>query len=129
MASTDPVRPLMELPLAQPRMVAEPRNLTLDAIRALAHPARMEVVAHIAARGPLCVCHLHEDLDYSQPAISKHLGVLRRAGLVESRREGRWVYYTVNEAAVDAAREYLDDLKASMHRPHIADHCDDPAGA
>jgi DNA-binding transcriptional ArsR family regulator len=65
----------------------------------------------------------------SQPAISKHLGVLRRAGLVESRREGRWVYYTVNEAAVDAAREYLDDLKASMHRPHIADHCDDPAGA
>jgi DNA-binding transcriptional ArsR family regulator len=127
MASIDPVRPLMELPLAQPRMVAEPRNLTLDAIRALAHPARMEVVAHIAARGPLCVCHLDEDLDYSQPAISKHLGVLRRAGLVESRREGRWVYYTVNEAALDAVREYLDDLKASMHRPHVADHCDDPA--
>jgi DNA-binding transcriptional ArsR family regulator len=126
MASTDPVRPLRELPLAQPRMVAEPRNLTLEALRALAHPARMELIAHIAARGPLCVCHLHEDLDYSQPTISKQLGILRKAGLVESRREGRWVYYEVNETALDAARGFLDDLQESMHRPHVADHCDDP---
>jgi ArsR family transcriptional regulator len=129
MASIDPVRPLFELPLAQPRVVAEPRNLTLEALRALAHPARMELVAHVAARGPLCVCHLDEDLHYSQSTISKHLSVLRRAGLVESRRDGRWVYYTVNEEALDAAREYLDDLKASMHRPHVADHCDEPTGA
>jgi DNA-binding transcriptional ArsR family regulator len=126
MASTDPVRSLLELPLAQPRMVAEPRNLTLEALRALAHPARMELIAHIAARGPLCVCHLHEDLDYSQPTISKQLGILRKAGLVESRREGRWVYYEVNETVLDAARGFLDDLQDSMHRPHVADHCDDP---
>jgi DNA-binding transcriptional ArsR family regulator len=128
MATIEPVRPLTELPLAQPRVVPEPRNLTLDALRALAHPGRLEVVAHIAARGPLCVCHLNEDLAYSQPTISKHLGVLRRAGLVESRREGRWVYYTVNETVLDAARDYLDDLKASIHRPHVADRCEDPAG-
>jgi DNA-binding transcriptional ArsR family regulator len=127
MATVEPVRTLSELPMAQPRVVPEPRNLTLDALRALAHPGRLEVVAHIAARGPLCVCHLNEDLPYSQPTISKHLGVLRRAGLVESRREGRWVYYTINEAVLDAARDYLDDLKASMHRPHVADHCEDPA--
>ena len=126
MASTDPVRPLLELPLAQPRMVAEPRNVTLEALRALAHPARMELIAHIAARGPLCVCHLHEDLDYSQPTISKQLGILRKAGLVESRREGRWVYYSVNETVLDAARGFLDDLGDSMHRPHVADHCADP---
>jgi ArsR family transcriptional regulator, arsenate/arsenite/antimonite-responsive transcriptional repressor len=130
MASIDPARPLTELPLAQPRMVvAAPRNVTLETLRALAHPARLEVVAHIAARGPLCVCHLHEDLDYTQPTLSKHLSVLRKAGLVESRREGRWVYYTVNEAALDAAYGYLEDLKASMHRPHVADHCDEPASS
>jgi DNA-binding transcriptional ArsR family regulator len=127
MAPIEPARPLTELPLAQPRMVAAPRNVTLESLRALAHPARLEIVAHIAARGPLCVCHLHEDLDYSQPTISKHLSVLRKAGLVESRREGRWVYYTVGEAALDAAHGYLEDLKASLHRPHVADHCDDPA--
>jgi ArsR family transcriptional regulator, arsenate/arsenite/antimonite-responsive transcriptional repressor len=126
MASMDRVAVVSELPMAQPRVVAEPRNLTLDALRALAHPARLEIVAHIAARGPLCVCHLREDLDYSQPTLSKHLSVLRKAGLVESRREGRWVYYTVGETALDAAYEYLEELKASIHRPHVADHCDDP---
>jgi ArsR family transcriptional regulator, arsenate/arsenite/antimonite-responsive transcriptional repressor len=126
MAATDPATLLSELPMAQPRVVAEPRNLTLEALRALAHPARLEIVAHIAARGPLCVCHLREDLDYSQPTLSKHLAVLRKAGLVESRREGRWVYYTVGEIALDAAHGYLEELKASMHRPHVADRCDDP---
>jgi DNA-binding transcriptional ArsR family regulator len=126
MASIDPIRPLVELPLAQPRMVAEPRNLTLEALRSLAHPVRMEIVAHIAARGPLCVCHLNDDLHYSQPTISKHLGVLRKAGLVEARRESRWVYYSVNETVLDAARGFLEDLRDSMHRPHVADHCADP---
>jgi ArsR family transcriptional regulator, arsenate/arsenite/antimonite-responsive transcriptional repressor len=125
MASIEPIRPLNELPMAQPRVVTAPRNLTLEVLRALAHPARMEVVAYIAARGPLCVCHLEEDLDYSQPTISKHLGLLRKVGLVESRREGRWVYYSVNEDVLDAARGYLDDLRESMHRPHVADHCDE----
>jgi ArsR family transcriptional regulator, arsenate/arsenite/antimonite-responsive transcriptional repressor len=126
MAPIDPARPLIELPLAQPRVIAEPRNLTLEALRALAHPARMEIVAHVAARGPLCVCHLNDDLSYSQPTISKHLGVLRRAGLLEARRDGRWVYYTVDERALDAAMGFLDDLKASMHRPHPADDCGEP---
>ena len=126
MASIEPIRPLNELPMAQPRLVTAPRNLTLEVLRALAHPARMEVVAYIAARGPLCVCHLEEDLDYSQPTISKHLSLLRKVGLVESRREGRWVYYSVNEDVLDAARGYLDDLRGSMHRPHAADHCEEP---
>ena len=129
MASIEPIRPLNELPMAQPRLVTAPRNLTLEVLRALAHPARMEVVAYIAARGPLCVCHLEEDLDYSQPTISKHLGLLRKVGLVDSRREGRWVYYSVNEDVLDAARGFLDDLRASMHRPHAADHCDEPGAS
>jgi DNA-binding transcriptional ArsR family regulator len=83
----------------------------------------MELVAHIAARGPLSIFHLTRDLDYSQSAISKHLGTLRRAGLVQSRREGRWVYYSVSETALDAAHGFLDDLKDSIHRPHVADDC------
>jgi ArsR family transcriptional regulator, arsenate/arsenite/antimonite-responsive transcriptional repressor len=129
MASMEPARPLIELPLAQPRVVAEPRNLTLETLRVLAHPARMEIVAHVAARGPLCVCHLNEDLPYSQPTISKHLSLLRRTGLLESRREGRWVYYTVNEPALDAALGFLEDLRDSIHRPHPADHCADPGAS
>jgi DNA-binding transcriptional ArsR family regulator len=112
--------------VARPRVVNEPRNLTLDVFRALADPVRLELVAHIAARGPICVCHLEEALAYRQPRISKHLGVLRRAGLVSTRREGNWVYYSANTEAVQIARDYLEDLQATMRIPHLADTCAEP---
>jgi ArsR family transcriptional regulator, arsenate/arsenite/antimonite-responsive transcriptional repressor len=113
--------------LATPRVVEEPRNLTLEVYRALADPIRLELLALIAAGGPICVCHLHERLPYSQSRVSKHLGTLRRAGLVTTRREGTWVYYSLEKDALAVAREYIDQLEDSLHRPHEADYCP-PAG-
>jgi ArsR family transcriptional regulator, arsenate/arsenite/antimonite-responsive transcriptional repressor len=113
--------------LAAPRVVDEPRNLTLEVYRALADPIRLELLALIAAGGPICVCHLHERLPYSQSRISKHLGTLRRAGLVTTRREGTWIYYSVEEEALGVAREFIDQLEHSLRRPHEADYCP-PAG-
>jgi ArsR family transcriptional regulator, arsenate/arsenite/antimonite-responsive transcriptional repressor len=113
--------------LATPRVVEEPRNLTLDVYRALADPIRLELLALIAAGGPICVCHLHERLPYSQSRVSKHLGTLRRAGLVTTRREGTWVYYSLEKEALAVAREYIDQLESSLRRPHDADYCP-PAG-
>jgi DNA-binding transcriptional ArsR family regulator len=113
------------LPIAQPRVVAVPRNMTLEILRALAHPLRLELVAHIAASGPVCSCHLEETVGASQPQISKHLSVLHRAGLLHRRREGRWVYYSIDGDALDVATEFLDALQRSLHRPHLADSCED----
>lgn len=115
--------------LAEPRVVAEPRNLTLEVFRALADPIRLELLAQVAARGPLCSCHLQEDLPYSQSRISKHLGTLRRAGLVTTRREGTWIYYSVDEEALEIAREFIDQLARSLHTPHEADYCPPPESA
>jgi len=109
--------------LATPRVVDEPRNLTLEVYRALADPIRLELLALIAAGGPICVCHLHERLPYSQSRVSKHLGTLRRAGVVTTRREGTWVYYSLAEEALAVAREYIDQLESSLRRPHEADYC------
>jgi ArsR family transcriptional regulator, arsenate/arsenite/antimonite-responsive transcriptional repressor len=111
-------------PLAEPRVVAETRNLTVEAFRALADPVRLELLARVAAYGPICVCHLEEQLPYSQSRISKHLGALRRAGLVSARREGTWVYYETSEEMLAAAREFLDQLGTSLRTPHEADLCD-----
>jgi ArsR family transcriptional regulator len=105
-------------------VVHEPRNVTADLFRALGDPIRLELLAQIAAFGPICVCHLEEALPYKQPRISKHLGTLRRAGLVRSRREGTWVYYELNEEMLDVASEFVDQLKLSARVPHEADHCD-----
>ena len=110
-------------PLAQPRLVAETRNLTAEAFRALADPIRLELLARIAAHGPICVCHLEEQLPYSQSRISKHLGTLRRAGLVSARREGTWVYYQTNADMLAVAHEFLDQLGQSLQTPHETDLC------
>jgi ArsR family transcriptional regulator, arsenate/arsenite/antimonite-responsive transcriptional repressor len=113
-------------PVATPHVVAKPRNLTIEAFQALSDPLRLQLLAVIAARGPICVCHLQEALAYSQPRISKHLATLRRAGLVSSRREGTWVYYQTSAEMLTAARDFLDQLEASMRRPHATDRCPDP---
>lgn len=49
--------------------------------------------------GEVCVCHIYESLRISQPKASRHLAYLRRAGLVETRREGQWVYYRLSGSA------------------------------
>ncbi len=123
MARASEIRPL---PLARPRVIAEPRNVTVDVFGALADPVRIELLAHIAARGPICVCHLEEALPYRQPRISKHLAVLRRAGLVSSRRDGNWVYYSIDSEALETARDFIDQLESSMRSPHLADSCPAP---
>jgi DNA-binding transcriptional ArsR family regulator len=121
--ATPEVEDRSALPLAQPKIVAEPRNLTVDIYSALADPIRLELLARIAASGPVCVCHLEQELPYSQSRISKHLATLRRVGLVSSRREGNWVYYSANGDALDIAREFIDQLGQSIRTPHEADYC------
>ncbi len=61
-------------------------------LKALADPTRLRIVA-LLAHGELCVCHLEKGLGLLQTTASRHLGVLRAAGVVEARREKSWVYY------------------------------------
>src|SRR6478736_7395076 len=73
--------------------------------KALADPARVALLARLAHGEEVCVCHLVEGSGLSQPTVSHHLGILRRAGLVTSRRKGTWAYYRLVPAAVrDLAR-------------------------
>jgi ArsR family transcriptional regulator len=131
MADLKPVAVARQLPVVgQPARVAaaqvvqEPRNVTAEVYRALGDPIRLELLAHVAALGPVCVCHLEEALPYKQPRISKHLATLRKAGLVRSRREGTWVYYEVNDEMLAVATDFVEQVKASARVPHEADRCD-----
>jgi ArsR family transcriptional regulator len=60
--------------------------------RALGDETRVRIVALLSA-GELCVCHLEKALELPQPTISRHLSVLRAGGVVDSRRQGTWMYY------------------------------------
>ncbi|HTQ30136.1 MAG TPA: metalloregulator ArsR/SmtB family transcription factor [Opitutaceae bacterium] len=54
-------------------------------------------ILHLLLRGPLCVCHFQDVLGEPQVKVSKHLGYLRRRGLVTARREGNWMIYALPE--------------------------------
>ena len=61
----------------------------------LSDPTRLRLLSLIAAAGEACAaCDLVDPLGVSQPTVSHHLKVLREAGLVESEKLGRWVYYS-----------------------------------
>jgi ArsR family transcriptional regulator len=77
--------------------------------KALADPARIALIARLANQDEVCVCHLVEGSGLSQPTVSHHLGILRRAGLVTCERRGTWAYYRLVPAAV---RELARALEA-----------------
>jgi ArsR family transcriptional regulator len=74
-------------------------------LKALGDETRLRIVA-LLAHGELCVCHIEAALGLSQPNVSRQLGVLRHAGVVEHRREASWVYYRLARQA-DAHRRRL----------------------
>lgn len=83
-----------------------------EVFKALADPTRVKILSLLKARGRsccdligrnepgLCACDVEEAVGLSQAAVSHHMGLLRRAGLVDAEKRGRWVYYRRNEAAL-----------------------------
>lgn len=68
----------------------------------------------IQAEGELCVCELTFALDESQPKISRHLALMREAGLVEARRDGTWMFYRLSPGLPDWARRLVADVQARI---------------
>ncbi|MBN2468897.1 MAG: metalloregulator ArsR/SmtB family transcription factor [Deltaproteobacteria bacterium] len=77
---------------------------TAQIFQALSDETRLRVMKLLQER-ELCVCELIQVLEMSQPRISRHLSVLKNAGLVNDRREGKWVYYSLKKGAEN------DDVK------------------
>lgn len=69
--------------------------LPLKVFKCLADETRLRSMLLIARERELCVCELTCALDVSQPKISRHLAELRQCGLLQDRRQGQWVYYSL----------------------------------
>jgi ArsR family transcriptional regulator len=82
---------------------------------ALADEARVEIVSRLLD-GEKCVCDLTDALETGQSRLSYHLKVLKDAGLVTDRREGRWSYYTLARDAFLEAEELLSALRPRASR-------------
>ena len=67
-------------------------ELRAQILKALAHPSRLKMVEELA-EGQRCVCELREMIDADMSTVSKHLSVLKRAGIVDDEKHGLQVYY------------------------------------
>lgn len=77
----------------------EESSSELDIFKAVADPNRLRILK-LLREGELCVCEIMTALDIRQSATSHHLSVLKEAGLVKERRDGKWSYYRLSDGAV-----------------------------
>ena len=87
----------------------------VELFHALSDETRLSIVQRLRG-GEHCVCDLTDLLDAAQSRLSFHLRVLKEAGLVTDRREGRWVHYSLNREAFTEVQELLGELKPSARR-------------
>jgi ArsR family transcriptional regulator, arsenate/arsenite/antimonite-responsive transcriptional repressor len=102
----------------------------LRVIKALSEPSRVKIVKMLQRR-TMCVCELQEALGIAQSSVSKHLKILEDAGIVDHRRDGLWVNYSLTDGGrspyvstlVGSLRHWLEDdpeVRALAERlPHI----------
>ena len=105
--------------------------------KALADTTRLRILG-LLLTGEVCVCHIHESLRIPQPKASRHLAYLRKAGLVDVRREGLWMHYRLADLAdptlhaigdtVRHALTHLDTMHKDAVRLQKKTGCCLPAG-
>lgn len=78
--------------------------------KALGDPTRISIVEMLSVEEK-CVCEIMEELEMTQPAISHHLKTLKQAGLIKDRREGKWIFYSLNHTEY---KNLLDFINTSL---------------
>ena len=90
----------------------------LAVLKACADGTRLRLL-HLLAQREMCVCELVAVLDMPQGKVSRHLAVLKRAGLVQDRREGTWMHYSLSPPSSSLMRllgDYLADATPAQAR-------------
>lgn len=80
--------------------------------KALGDKSRLEIVEMLAG-GEKCACKLLEKFNFSQPTLSHHMKILCDSGIVASRKEGKWMYYSLSDSAISSLSDYVNELKTN----------------
>ncbi|MCL6473121.1 MAG: metalloregulator ArsR/SmtB family transcription factor [Firmicutes bacterium] len=75
-------------------------NKFIEVTKAIADESRVRILFMLNGH-ELCVCQIVEVLGLAPSTVSKHLSILRHAGLIEGRKEGRWIYYRISNRSSD----------------------------
>lgn len=92
----------------------------IELFHALSDETRLETI-ELLCKGERCVCELTDTLDAAQSRLSFHLRVLKDAGIVRDRKDGRWVYYELDPEAFEEMEVLISGMKPRA--PARADKC------
>ena len=90
------------------------RAIAVRWFHALSDKTRLEII-ELLSHGERCVCELQDTLDAAQSRLSFHLRILKDAGIVTDRRDGRWVHYSLNREALERISAFAEAVKPGKH--------------
>ena len=102
-----------------------------DFFKCLSDSTRLDILKLVLMKQNICVCELTEQLQLSQPKISRHLALLRNLAILLDQRQGQWVYYRINPNLPDRATAVLNVIaQQNREQPthpmntHISTYCE-----
>jgi ArsR family transcriptional regulator len=90
--------------------------------KAIADQTRLKIVVLLSC-GEMCACQLLDNFNVTQPTLSYHMRILCDSGIVNGRRNGAWMYYSINDAVIETISEFLSEIKSSKDK--CMSKCDD----
>lgn len=94
-------------------MLMKQRVKAAGLFHALSDQTRLELIEKLK-NGEQCVCELTDALKTGQSRLSFHLRVLKEAGLIRDRPEGRWMYYSLNREGLENLEDFVGELKEAI---------------
>ena len=114
--SVDTFQGVKKAPGAAARLAKPDPAAVARCCHALSDETRLAILECLRG-GEECVCNLTDSLDSAQSRLSFHLKVLKDAGLVRDRRDGRWIHYSIDPDGLDTVRQFIDTLDPRRRKP------------
>jgi ArsR family transcriptional regulator len=95
----------------------------IDILKALADESRLRILSQIL-KGEMCVCEIEHCLSLTQSNASRHLNILKKAGILDSYKNAQWTYYKISDEFMNNNKELYDYLKIKVSTlPFYLDDC------
>lgn len=91
-------------------------------MKALSDETRVEIFKMLAG-GELCACKILEEFEITQPTLSYHMKILIESKLINSRRDGVWMRYSINRDSLSRIQDWLQGISQSLDNPHESMDC------
>ena len=82
-------------------------------MKALSDETRVKIY-HMLSQGELCACNILEEFNITQPTLSYHMKILSESGLVDSRRDGVWMKYSINKDGLNLLKNLFNDISLKI---------------